>query len=215
MVRIEDLRVVKIPHYDANPANLDNFILDREDFAKEGVGEMRFGSFARDKWACRIFQHHLATELKADLRGAIRKKRIRIEEQCLDWSEQEENVDTPNQKPDDLWAIPHNLERGELRLREWGRYLRKYRRLLKQIEDWLESGEIRHLLRDVLPACWKKRVQNEEKKRVKKPMAVRIMSPEEQHPGIMKYFPQNLRAPERMISLKNSVYVEVFGKTAG
>ena len=27
-VRIEDLRGVKIPHYDANPANLDNFILD-------------------------------------------------------------------------------------------------------------------------------------------------------------------------------------------
>ena len=27
-VRIEDLRGVKIPDYDANPASLDNFILD-------------------------------------------------------------------------------------------------------------------------------------------------------------------------------------------
>ena len=27
-VRIEDLRDVKIPNYDANPANLDDFILD-------------------------------------------------------------------------------------------------------------------------------------------------------------------------------------------
>ena len=41
------------------------------------------------------------------------------------------------------------------------------------------------------------------------------MSPEEQYPGIMEYFRQNLGAPERMISLKNSLYVEVFGETAG
>ena len=41
-VRIEDLRGVKIPRYDANPANFDDFILDWEDFAEEGVGEMRF-----------------------------------------------------------------------------------------------------------------------------------------------------------------------------
>ena len=46
-------------------------------------------------------------------------------------------------------------------------------------------------------------------------MAVHIMSPEEQHPGITEYFSRNLRAPERMISLKNSMYVEVFGETAG
>ena len=94
---------------------------------------MRFRSDAQDKWACRIFPHHLAPELKADLRDANREKRIRTEEQCLDWLKQEERVDTPNQKLDDLWAIPLNLERGELRLREWRRYLRKYRRLLKQV----------------------------------------------------------------------------------
>ena len=71
-VRIEDLRGVKIPHYDANPANLDDFILDREDFAEEVVGEMRFGSVARDNRACRTFPQRLAPELKADLRDAIR-----------------------------------------------------------------------------------------------------------------------------------------------
>ena len=133
----------------------------------------------------------------------------------MDWSEQEERVDTPNQRLDDLCPIPLNLERGELRLREWRGYLRKYRRLLKQVEHWSESGEFRHLLRDVLPAYWKKRVEDEEKKRAKKRMAVRIMSLEGQHPGIMEYFRRNLEAPERMISLKNSVYVEVFDETAG
>ena len=138
-VRIEDLRGVKIPHYDAHPANLDGFILDREDFAEEVVGEMRFGSDAREKCACRTFPQRLALELKADLRDPIREGRIRTEEQCLDRLEQEERLDTPNQKLEDLWAIPLNLECGEQRLREWGRYLRKYRRLLKQDEDWLES----------------------------------------------------------------------------
>ena len=58
-------------------------------------------------------------------------------------------------------------------------------------------------------------MEDEEKKRAKKRMAVRIMSPEEQHPGIMEYFRRNLGVPKRMISLKNSVYVEVFGETAG
>ena len=37
------------------------------------VGEMQFGSDARDKWACGIFPHCLAPELKADLRDAIRE----------------------------------------------------------------------------------------------------------------------------------------------
>ena len=94
-VRIEDLRGVKELHYDANPANLDDFILDWEDFAEEVVGEMRFGPDVRDKWACRTFPHCLAPELKADLRDAIREKRIRTEEQCLDWLEQE-----------DRWILP-------------------------------------------------------------------------------------------------------------
>ena len=156
------------------------------------MGEMRLGTDAWDKGACRTLSHRLAPALKADLREAIQEKRIRMEEQCLDWLEQDERVDTTNQKLDDLWAIPLNLERGELRLRDWRGYLRKYRQLLKQVEDWSESGEIRQFLRDVLPAYWKKRMEDEEKKRAKKRMAVHIMSPEEQHPGIMEYFRRNL-----------------------
>ena len=214
-VRIEDLRGVKIPHYNTNPANSDDFILDWEYFAEEVVGEMRFGSDAGGKWACCTFPHLLAPKLKAELRDAIQERMIRTEEQCLDWLEQEERVDTPNQKLDDLWAIPLNFERGELRLREWRRYLRKYRPLLKQVEDWSESGEIRHILRDVLQAYLKKRVEDEQKKWAKKRMAVHIMSPDAQHPGIIEYFRRNFGSPERMISLKNSVYVEVFGETAG
>ena len=104
---------------------------------------------------------------------------ISTEEQCLDWLEQEERVDAPNQTLDDPWSIPLNVERGELRLRDWRRYRRKYRWLLKQVEDWSESSEIRHLLRDVLPLYSKKRVEDEEKKQAKKRLAVRIMSPED------------------------------------
>ena len=40
-LRLKDLRGVKFPYYDANPPNLDDFIVDWEDFAKEVVGEMR------------------------------------------------------------------------------------------------------------------------------------------------------------------------------
>ena len=197
---------MKIPHYDANPAHLDDFILDFD--------EMRFGTDARDKWACRTFQHRLALELKAHLLDTIWGQRIRREEQSLDWLEQEERVDTPKQNLDDLWARHLNLERGELRLREGRRYLGKYCRLLNKVKDLSESGEICHLLWDVLPAYWKKRLEDEEKKRAKKRMAVRIVLPEEQHPGIMEYFRRKLRAPERIISLKNSLYVEVFRETA-
>ena len=211
-VRLQDLRGVKIPYHDANPANVDDFILDWEDFAEEVVGEMQQN--ARDKWACCTFPHCLASELKADLRDQIREKRISTEEQCLDWLELEERVDAPNQKLKDLWSIPLNLEHGELRLRDWRRYLRKHRRLLKQVQDWSESREIRHLLRDALPSYWKKRVEDEEKKRAKKRLAVGIMSPEDQHPRIMEYFRRNLGEPDRMISMKNSVYVEVFGDMA-
>ena len=77
-VRIEDLRCVKIPHYNANPAKLDDFILDWEDFAEEVVGEMWFGSDARDKWACRTFPHRFAPELKADWLDASQQKGIRM-----------------------------------------------------------------------------------------------------------------------------------------
>ena len=97
-------------------------------------------------------------------------------------------MDSPNQKLDDLRGLPVNLERGKLRLTEWWRYLRKNRRLLKQVGDWSESGEIRHLLRDVLPAYWKKREEDEWKKPAEKRMAVCIMSPEEQQAGIMEFF---------------------------
>ena len=212
-VRLEDLRGKKIPYYDAHPAILDDFILDWEDFAEEVVGERR--QDARDKWACRTFPHRFASELKAYLRDRIREMRISTEEQCLHWLEQEERVDAPNQKFDDLWSIPLNLERGELRLRDWRRHLRKYPRLLKQVEDWSRSSEIRHLLRDVLPLYWKKPAEDEEKKRAKKRLAVRIMSPEDQHPRIMEYFRRDLGEPVRMIPMQNSVYVEVFGDTAG
>ena len=157
----------------------------------------------------------LASELEADLRDQIREKKISTEEQCLDWLEQEEKVDAPNQTLDNLRSIPLNLERGELPLRHWRRYLRSYRRLLKQVEDWSESSEICHLLRDVLPSYWRKRVEDKEKKRAKKHLAVRIMSPEDQHPRIMEYLRRNLGEPDWMISIKNSVYVEVFGNTAG
>ena len=185
-VRLKDLRGVKIPYYDANPANLDDFILDWEHLAEEVVVEMR--QDARDKWACRTFPHRSASELKADLRDRIREKIISTEEQCLDWLEQEQGVDAPNQMLDDLWSIPLNLERGEFRLRDWWRYVRKYRRLLKQVEDWSKSSEIGHLLRDVPPSYWKKGVEDEEKKRAKKAFAVRIISPEDQHPRIMEHF---------------------------
>ena len=72
-VHMENLQGVKISHYDANPANLDDFILDWQEFAEEGVGEMWFGSDVRDKWACRTFAQRLAPELGADLRDAIRE----------------------------------------------------------------------------------------------------------------------------------------------
>ena len=162
-IRIDDLRGIKIPYYDGNPSNLDDFILDWEDCAEEVVGEMR--GAPRDKRVCRTFPHRLAQDLKEELRDQIREGLIRTEQACLQWLEDEERVDAPNQKLEDLWSIPLQLDRGELRVREWNRYLRKYRRSLKLSEDWNESSEIRHLLKDVLPGHWKRRVEDEEKKR--------------------------------------------------
>ena len=52
-------------------------------------------------------------------------------------------------------------------------------------------------------------------KRVKRQLAVRIMSPEDQHHPIMEYFRRSLGEPDRTISMKNSDYVEVFGDTTG
>ena len=169
----------------------------------------------RDKWACRTFPHRLASNLKQDLRDQIREKRIAREQQCLDWLEQEESMDTPNQKLDDRWSIPLNLERGELRWRDWRRYLHKYRRLLTQVEDWSKSSEICHLLRAVLPLYWKKGMEDEEKKWAKKHMAVHVMSLENRHPCIMEHFWRNLGEPDGIIPMKNSVYVEVVEDTAG
>ena len=165
-IRIDDLRGIKIPYYDGNPPNLNDFILDWEDFAEEVFGN-------------------------------------------------EERVDAPNQKLEDLWSIPLPLDCGELRVREWNRYLRKYRRCLKVVKDWNEASEIRHLLKDVLPGNWKRRVEDEEKKRAKKRVAVRIMAAEDTHAGIMEFFRRNLVEPNQMLGVKIAVYVEVFGDTMG
>ena len=83
------------------------------------------------------------------------------------------------------------------------------------MENWNEAREIRHLLKDVLPGHWKRRVEDEEKKRAKKRVAVRIMASEDTHTGIMEFFWRNLGEPSRMLGLKNAVYVEVFGDTMG
>ena len=212
-IRIDDLRGIKIPYYDGNPSNLDDFILDWEDFAEEVVGEMK--GAPRDKWVCRTFPHRLAQHLKEELRDQIREGLIQTEQACLQWLEDEERVDAPNQKLEDLWSILLPLERGELRVREWNRYIRKYRRSLKLVEDWNEASEIRHPLKDVLPGHWKRGVEDEEKKRAKKRVAVRIMASEDTHAGIMEFFRRNLGEPSRMLGLKNAVYVEVFGDTMG
>ena len=212
-IRIDDLRGIKIPYYDGNPSNLDDFILDWEDFAEEVVGEMK--GAPRDKWVCRTFPQRLAQDLKEELRDQIREGLNQTEQAPLQWLEYEERVDAPNQKLEDLWSIPLPLECGELRVREWNRYIRKYRRSLKLVEDWNESSKIRHLLKDVLPGHWKKKVEDEEKKRAKKRVAVRIKASEDSHAGIMEFFWRNLGEPSRMLGLKNAVYVEVFGDTMG
>ena len=98
-IRIDDLRGIKIPYYDGNPSNLDDFILDWEDFAEGVVGGMR--GAPRDKWVCRTFPHRLAQDLKEELRDQIREGLIRTEQACLQWLEDEERVDAPDQKLED------------------------------------------------------------------------------------------------------------------
>ena len=207
-IRTDDLREFKIPYYDGNPSNLDDFVLDWEDFAEEVVGEMK--GARRDKWVCRTLPHRLAQDLKEELRDQIREELIQTEKACLQWLDDEEQVDAPYQKLEDLWSSPLPLERGELRVREWNRYIRKYRRSLKLVEDRNESSEIRHLLKDVPPGHWKRRVADEEKKTAKKRVAVRIMASEDTHAGIMDFFGRNLGEPSRMLGSKNAIYVEVF-----
>ena len=188
-IRIDDLRGIKIPYYNGNPSNLDDFILDLEDFAEEVVSEMK--GAPRDKWVCRTFPHTLVQDLKEELRDQIREGLIQTDQACPQWLEDEERVDAPNQKLEDLWSIPLPLECEELRVQEWNRYIRKYRRSLKLVEDWNGSSEIQTLLKDVLPGHWKKRVEDEEKKRAKKHVAVRIMASEDTHAGIMEFFRRN------------------------
>ena len=57
-------------------------------------------------------------------------------------------------------------------------------------------------------------MEDKEKKRAKKCFAVHIMSPKDQHPRIMEYSWRNLGELDRMITMMNSVYVEVFRDTA-
>ena len=93
-IRIDDLRGIKIPYYDGKPSNLDDFILDWEDFAEEVVGEMK--GAPRDKWVCRTLPHRLAQDLKEELRDQIREGSIQTEQACLQWLDEEERVDAPN-----------------------------------------------------------------------------------------------------------------------
>ena len=58
-------------------------------------------------------------------------------------------------------------------------------------------------------------MEDEEKKRAKKRVAVRIMAAEDTHAGIMEFFRRNLGEPNRMLGLKNAVYVEVFRDSMG
>ena len=88
------IRGIQIPYYDGNPSNLDDFILDWEDFAEEVVGEMK--GAPRDKWVCRTFPHRLAQDLKEELRDQIREGLIQTEQACLQWLEDEERVDAPH-----------------------------------------------------------------------------------------------------------------------
>ena len=99
-IRIDDLRGIKIPYYDGNPSNLDDFIPDWEDFAEEVVGEMK--GAPRDKWVYRAFPHRLAQDPKEELRHQIREGVIQTEQACLQWLEDEERVGAPNQKLEDL-----------------------------------------------------------------------------------------------------------------
>ena len=48
-IRIDDLRGIKIPYYDGNPSNLDDFILDWEDFAEE-VGTSGYAGHSHTGW---------------------------------------------------------------------------------------------------------------------------------------------------------------------
>ena len=98
-IRIDDLRGIKIPYYNGNPSNLEDFILDWEDFAEEVVGEMR--GAPTDKWVCRTFPHRLAQDLKEEPRDQIREGVIQTEQACLQWLEDEDKWTPPTRS----WRI--------------------------------------------------------------------------------------------------------------
>ena len=58
-------------------------------------------------------------------------------------------------------------------------------------------------------------MEDEERKRAKKRVAVPIMASEDTHAGIMEFFRRILGEPSRRLELKSAVYVEVFGDTMG
>ena len=212
-VRIEDLRGVRQPCYNCIPETLEDFLLDWQDFADEVMGSATQAQ--KESWALRTFPHRLHADLKADLRDKIPSGQVCGEVECVEWLEDEESMDASNQKVDDLWNTPWELERGELRLGAWRNYLRKYGWKLRMAEDWNESVEIRHLLKDVVPNGWKKKVEDEEKKRSKKRVAVKIMYGPQYHGHLQEYFRRNIGEPDCIISMRQSLYVEVFGEAAG
>ena len=209
-IRIDDLRGIKIPYYDGNPSNLDDFILDWEDFAEEVVGEMR--GAPRDKWVCQTFPHRLAQDLKEKLRDQIR-----------------EGVIQTGRTSFSKCRISLDSFQSSTSLRLL-RYLRMYRfhsRTLssprssgsgmdhKSSNFWWGASTRSSSFSHWRQACSKRRVEDEEKKRAKKRVVVRIMASEDTHAEIMEFFRRNLGEPNRMLGLKNAVYVEVFGDTMG
>ena len=101
-----DLRGIKIPYCDGTPSNLDDFILDWEDFAEDVVGDMSQGP--RDKWACRTFPYRLAQDPKEEFRDRLREGAIRTEQPAFSgWT------------PRSAWTRPTRSERisGRFRFR--------------------------------------------------------------------------------------------------
>ena len=109
-VRIQDFCAVRVPFYNGTRAMLQDFLLDWEDFADEVMG--RASQAGRDIWALQAFPHRLHGDLKADLRDKIRSGQVRGEVECVDWLEDGECVDAPNQKMDDLRKIRWSCSEG-------------------------------------------------------------------------------------------------------
>ena len=64
----------------------------------------------RDKWVCRTFPHKLAQDLKGELRDQIREGLIQTEQACLQWLEEEEQVDAP--QPEVGGFVVHSAAAG-------------------------------------------------------------------------------------------------------